>query len=166
MSRGTLAPAQTMEGIPICIDEKDGIASLKSKRYHALDLPKENEIRVCYSNSDTCGDGRFLAVFLRNLLLNEKHPLHNRTLHISGALKEIERADIENDFRPKTASHILKLREAFPNQVIFEWSDVLKVIDMKSSRASDLLKKMAGHEIIEPVSGHGKGEYRFWQQES
>ena len=29
----------------------------------------------------------FLELFLRNLLLNENHPLHNRTLHISGTLK-------------------------------------------------------------------------------
>lgn len=26
----------------------------------------------------------YLELFLRNLLLNEKHPLHNRTLHIGG----------------------------------------------------------------------------------
>ena len=29
----------------------------------------------------------FLELFLRNLLLNEHHPLHNWTLHISGTLK-------------------------------------------------------------------------------
>lgn len=29
----------------------------------------------------------FLELFLRNLLLNEHHPLHNRTLHIIGTLK-------------------------------------------------------------------------------
>ena len=29
----------------------------------------------------------FLELFLRNLLLNEHHPLHNRTLHINGTLK-------------------------------------------------------------------------------
>lgn len=29
----------------------------------------------------------FLELFLRTLLLNEHHPLHNRTLHISGTLK-------------------------------------------------------------------------------
>lgn len=34
----------------------------------------------------------FLEVFLRNLLLNENHPLHNRTLHISGRFKEPEEA--------------------------------------------------------------------------
>ena len=70
----------------------------------------------------------FLEVFLRNLLLNKNHPLHNRTLHISGTFNEIKKpdietakpdidtlkADIENGFQPKTASHILKLREALP----------------------------------------------------
>jgi fido (protein-threonine AMPylation protein) len=32
----------------------------------------------------------FLEMFLRNLLLNENNPLHNRTLHISGTFKEQE----------------------------------------------------------------------------
>ena len=74
--------------------------------------------------------------------------------------------DIENLFQPKTARHILKLREAFQGQTIFGRSDVMNVIDIKSSRASDLLKEMAGYGIIEPVSGYGKGKYRFRQQES
>jgi fido (protein-threonine AMPylation protein) len=110
----------------------------------------------------------YLEVFLRNLLLNEKHSLQNRTLHISGTFKEVEKPDIdaikpdiENAFQPKTTSHILKLREAFPGQTIFGRSDVMKVIDIKASRASDLLREMAEHGIIEPVSGHGKGKYRF-----
>lgn len=82
----------------------------------------------------------YLELFLRNLLLNEHHPLHNRTLHISGTFKEIEKpdiemtepdiegrkADIEKLFQPKTESHILKLREAFPCGAIFGRSDVMK----------------------------------------
>ena len=120
----------------------------------------------------------FLEAFLRNLLLNENHPLHNRTLHISGTFKETEKSDIETAkpdiddlksdieavFQPKTASHILKLREAFPGQTIFGRSDVMKAIDLKASRASDLLKEMLEHGVIEPVTGHGKGKYRFRQQ--
>ncbi len=31
----------------------------------------------------------YLELFLRNLLLNENHPLHNRTLHISGTFKAV-----------------------------------------------------------------------------
>ena len=117
----------------------------------------------------------FLEVFLRNLLLNENHLLHNRTLHISGTFKETEKPDIETAkpdidepkpdievvFQPKTVSNILKLREAFPGQTIFGRSDVMKVIDIKASRASDFLKDMVEHGVIEPVTGHGKGKYRF-----
>lgn len=117
----------------------------------------------------------FLEVFLRNLLLDENHPLHNRTLHISGNFKDIEKPDIETAkpdigelkpdigelFHPKTARHILKLREAFPDQEIFGRSDVMKVIDIKASRASEFLKELVKHEVIVPVSGHGKGKYRF-----
>lgn len=117
----------------------------------------------------------FLELFLRNLLLNEKHPLHNRTLHISRSFKktgkpdigaekpDIEelKADIERMFQPKTVSHILKLREAFPGQTIFGRSDMMSVIDIKSSRASDLLKELVEKEIIESVTGYGKGKYRF-----
>ncbi len=117
----------------------------------------------------------FLELFLRNLLLDETHPLHNRTLHISGMFREIEKPDIEAEkpdikdikpdietgFQPKTASHILKICEAFPDQMIFGRSDVMEVINIKPSRASELLKEMAEKGVIEPVSGHGKGKYRF-----
>ena len=117
----------------------------------------------------------YLEVFLRNLLLNENHPLHNRTLHISEAFKETEKPDIETEksdindlkpdivkaFQPKTISHIIKLREAFSDQTIFGRSDVMEVIELRPSRASELLKELTEHGIIEPVSGHGKGKYRF-----
>ena len=117
----------------------------------------------------------YLELFLRNLLLKENHPLHNRTLHISGTFKETEKsdietakldidaikADIEKLFQPKTVSHILRLREAFPRQTIFGRSDVMEVIDIKPSRESELLREMAEYGVIEPISGHGKGKYRF-----
>ncbi len=50
----------------------------------------------------------YLEVFLRNLLLNENHPLHNRSLHISGAFKVPEKVNIEDMFTPKTAAHVQK----------------------------------------------------------
>ena len=103
----------------------------------------------------------YLELFLRNLLLNENNPLHNQTLHIGETFKETEKPDIEKLFQPKTASHILELREAFPGQTIFGRSDVMKVIDIKASRASDLLREMVENRVIEPVSGHGKGKYQF-----
>ena len=121
----------------------------------------------------------YLVVFLRNLLLNEDHPLHNRTLHISGTFKEPEKAniDVENAnigtekanieavFTAKTKAHIQMLREALGPQNIFGRSDVQRVLGLKPTRSSELLREMAEHGIIEPVTGHGKGKYRFWQRE-
>ena len=122
----------------------------------------------------------FLELFLRNLLLDEHHPLHNRTLHISGAFKKItkpdiravkpdieeEKPDIEKMFQPKTEGHILKLREAFSGQRIFGRTDVMELIGIKPSRASELLKEMLERGIVEPVSGYGKGKYRFRKERS
>ena len=121
----------------------------------------------------------YLEVFLRNLLLNENHPLHNRTLHISGTFKETEKANIDVEkanigkekanveavFTAKTKAHIQMLREALGPQNIFGRSDVQRVLGLKPTRSSELLREMAEHGIIEPVTGHGKGKYRFWQRE-
>lgn len=117
----------------------------------------------------------FLELFLRNLLLNENHSLYNRTLHISGTFKKTEKsdietkkpdiekikADIEKRFKPKTAGHILRLLEGFSDDSIFGRSDVMRIIDIKASRASELINDMAENEIIEPVTGYGKGKYKF-----
>ncbi len=122
----------------------------------------------------------FLEVFLRNLLLNENHPLHNRTLHISGTFKEPgkvnidsekanigkQKVNIEDTFTSKTASHVRKLQKALGAESVFGRSDVQKVLDLKPTRCTALLREMAEHGIIEPVTGHGKGKYRFRQSES
>ena len=109
----------------------------------------------------------FLEAFLRNLLLGESHPLRNRALRINGTFREMAKPDIGaakpdiEDVRPKTASHILKLQEAFPDRTVFGRSDVMGVVGIKASRASALLREMVERGIVEPVSGHGKGRYRF-----
>lgn len=117
----------------------------------------------------------YLEVFLRNLLLNENHPLHNRILHISGTFKEPEKANIdvkkanigaekanmEGAFTAKTSTHIQMLREALNSKIAFGRSDVQRVLGLKPTRSSELLREMAEHGIIQPVAGHGKGKYRF-----
>lgn len=100
--------------------------------------------------------------------MNEKHPLHNRTLHINGTFIEpekanidAEKANIEDVFTVKTASHVQKLREALGTQNAFGRSDVQRILGLKPTRSSALLREMVGHGIIEPVFGYGKGKYRF-----
>lgn len=124
----------------------------------------------------------YLEVFLRNLLLGERNPLRNRALHISAAFDgvrkanvgaekanicakkaniEAEKVNIEAVFAPKTAMHVRKLQEALCSQTIFGRSDIQRVLGLKPTRSSALLRAMAERGVIEPVSGFGKGRYRF-----
>lgn len=123
----------------------------------------------------------YLEVFLRNLLLGEKNELHNRNLHISGLLNvskvdiEDKKVDIENpkvdiesllfgkdrDFSAKTVIHIYRLFEKFGFDEVFGRSAVMELLELKGSGASKLLSKLLDAGIIEPVSGFGKGKYKF-----
>ena len=130
----------------------------------------------------------YLESFLRNLLLNEKNELHNRDMHISGLLKAGEvdiqdkkvdiqdkkvdigeqKTDIEitvleefKDFSDKTKAHVHKMFETFGFEKIFGRSAVCELLGLKNAGTSKLIRKLAQAGIIEPVSGHGKGKYKF-----
>ena len=111
---------------------------------------------------------KYLELFLRNLLLNENNPLHNRALHICRTFEIPQKADtngqkvdIELKFTATTATHIQTLREALGTRAFFGRSDVQSVLGLKPARCSRLLRELADHGIIESVTGHGKGKYRF-----
>ena len=76
---------------------------------------------------------------------------------------EAAKPDIMAEFLPKTAGNIRKLREAFPEGAVFGRTEVMKVLDLKTSGASELLMKLRKSGIVEAVSGQGKGKYRFIQ---
>ena len=73
----------------------------------------------------------------------------------------IVKANIEDAFSSKTASHICTLLDKFGFQTIFGRSDVQNVLGLKSTRSSALLREMTEKELIEQVTGFGKGKYRF-----
>ena len=140
-------------------------------------------VRANYTNlqKDIHETTEYLEAFLRNLLLNEKNELHNRNLHISGRLNEekvdieygkvdiqVQKVDIESvlsergrNFSVKTNVHIHKLFEKFGFDEVFGRSAVMELLDLKGSGASKLLSNLVQADIIEPVSGHGKGKYKF-----
>ncbi len=123
----------------------------------------------------------YLELFLRNLLLDEKNELHNRNLHISGLLHdekvdiEEEKVDIWNEkvdiegilaekgknFTVKTTVHIQRLFDKFGFDEIFGRSAVMELLELKSSGASKFLSNLVQADIIESVSGYGKGKYKF-----
>ena len=116
----------------------------------------------------------------RNLLLDEKNELHNRSMHISGMLEETdiesEKADIESEkanirnellafsdmVSEKTINHALELYSKCGKKEYFGRTIVEDFTGLKSTRASELIKLLVDSKVIVPVTGHGKGKYRFW----
>ena len=128
----------------------------------------------------------YLELFLRNLLLDEKNELHNRSMHISGRFKETDfegvKADIENaeadiesqkaDIRnkllafsdmisEKTINHSFELFSKCGKEEYFGRTIVEDITGLKSTRASELIKLLVDSKVIVSVTGHGKGKYRF-----
>lgn len=111
---------------------------------------------------------KYLELFLRNLLLDENNSLHNRALHVSGAFKAPEKVDIQDQkvdiepgFTATTTTHIQTLHEVLGTRAFFGRSDVQSALGLKPARCSRLLRELADRGIIKPVTGHGKGKYRF-----
>ncbi len=130
----------------------------------------------------------YLELFLRNLLLNENNELLNRNLHISG-LYEAKKADIESkkadiDIKkthieskkadielkiPETAARLSSVRivqigklfKKFGYEEFFGRSDIKELLGIENSAASKLSSILVSNGIIEPVSGCGKGKYKF-----
>ena len=130
----------------------------------------------------------YLELFLRNLLLDEQNELHNRNLHISRLLENekvdireqkvdigtakvdigAQKVDIERvlsekgkEFSVKTTVHVYRLFEKFGDGGIFGRSATMELLGLKSSSASKFLSNLLQADIIETVSGQGKGKYRF-----
>ncbi|MBE5705098.1 MAG: hypothetical protein EGS62_13065 [Ruminococcus sp.] len=81
---------------------------------------------------------------------------------------ENEKVDIESvlsgkgsNFSVKTTVHIHRFFEKFGFDEVFGRSAVMELLELKASRASKLLSNLVQTDIIEPVSGHGKGRYKF-----
>ena len=64
------------------------------------------------------------------------------------------------DSSAKTMVHIHRLFEKFGFDGVFGRSAVMEVLELKSSGASKLLSNLVRADIVEPVSGYGKGKYR------
>ena len=131
----------------------------------------------------------YLELFLKNLLLDEKNELHNRTMHVSGKFNNLQKANIgegkadigegkadigeekadiaikianiDEAINSKTRSNILALYQYCGKETIFGRTVVESVTGLKSTRASEVLQLLLRNNIIEKVQGHGKGKYRF-----
>lgn len=121
----------------------------------------------------------YLELFLRNLLLDEKNELHNRSMHISGMFTKVDikseevdiesiKVDIRNKLRSfsdtiseKTINHTFEIFSKCGKKDYFGRTIVVEITGLKPSGASKLIKLLVDSGVIEPVTGHGKGKYRF-----
>ena len=145
-------------------------------------------VRANYNDlkNDVHETTEYLELFLRNLLLDEKNELHNRSMHISGMFEkadiesskaniedveadiETQKADIRNRLlsfsdviSEKTIHYALELFSKCGKEEYFGRTIVADITGLKSTRASELIKLLVDSEVIVPVTGHGKGKYRF-----
>lgn len=137
----------------------------------------------------------YLELFLRNLLCNEENELHNRSLHVSGLYQDYRKVNIESEkvnieepkvniesekanidiseiygvaideMPKKTVEYIQKMFIDFGIETVFGRSDMQKITGLGATRASALLKNMLQTQIIETVTGYGKGKYRFTKRD-
>ena len=81
---------------------------------------------------------------------------------------EVAKVDIESllsekgsNFSAKTTDHIRRLFEKYGFDEVFGRGAVMELLELKGSGASKFLSNLARADIIEPVSGYGKGKYIF-----
>ena len=87
---------------------------------------------------------------------NEKVDIQEKKVYIESLL-----SDKGSNFSVKTTVHIHRLFEKFGFDEVFGRSSVMDCIELKASGASKLLSNLVQADIIEPVSGYGKGKYKF-----
>ena len=78
---------------------------------------------------------------------------------IQGEKADFESGLSEKGFSAKTIIHSRRLFDKFGYDEVFGRS--AELLELKTSGASKLLSSLLRADIIEPVSGHGKGKYKF-----
>lgn len=123
----------------------------------------------------------YLELFLRNLLLGEKHELHNRTMHISRTFEQkanirTQKANIEGgkaniherlssllpNCSAKAIQQVERIVTGFASGIVFSRADVENITGLGSTRSYELIKLMLEHGLAQTVKGQGKGRYRIW----
>ena len=76
--------------------------------------------------------------------------------------KQLLESKIDNlRVRKQSKKKILQLYEQFGDKLAFSRADIMYMAGITSSPAGDLINKMKKGNLIESVTGEGKGKYRF-----
>ena len=104
-----------------------------------------------------CETSEYLELFLRNLLLGENNEFKNRYTHVRWGKQDIQESkqdigtqkqdiDISEAFSNKTKQHIRTLFSVFGYDKFFGRTEVMNLLEITASPASELIKKMLESE--------------------
>lgn len=129
----------------------------------------------------------FLKMFFRNMLMGEHNELKNRFLHIAYKMGKtgvtckkvgfnVGKVGIggekvgfsvliqkirESNYNVTAKNHLMSVVEGIQENQIFGAREVMQLALCSSTSATALIKKMVALELVEKVTGHGNGKYRW-----
>ncbi|MDO5445947.1 MAG: ATP-binding protein [Eubacteriales bacterium] len=115
-------------------------------------------------------DAVSFQVTLYNLNYGQSKPVEEekQAIESTETVDSYEKQAIEQliaalDYTQITKKHMIVLLNSFGGESVFGRTEVAKILQISVSPAGELISKMRSAELIEPVSGYGKGKYRFRQ---
>ena len=103
----------------------------------------------------------FFVKYLRTLGFSATNDIFaDHAWYFRNALVRANYTNLQKNIH-ETTVHIHRLFEKFGFDEVFGRSAVMELLQLKSSGASKLISNLVQSDIIEPVSGHGKGKYKF-----
>lgn len=91
----------------------------------------------------------------------EKQVFEDIKTGLSSKKQVFENVLKNTDLTSKTKEHIIMLFNAFGYDKTFARADIMATIGLTKTPASELINKMKTANLIEPISGMGKGKYKF-----
>lgn len=92
---------------------------------------------------------------------DEKVSIGSKEVLVDGEKVLIDQIIESLDIAQPTRVNLKKLRAKIAEMQVFGRSEVMRITEVESTRAGQLLALMLKNRMIEPVKGHGKGRYRW-----
>ena len=126
----------------------------------AVFISRQWQIHI-FGEGNTRTTAVFFIKYLRTLGFSATNDIFaDHAWYFRNALVRANYTNLQKNIH-ETTVHIHRLFEKFGFDEVFGRSAVMELLQLKSSGASKLISNLVQSDIIEPVSGHGKGKYKF-----
>lgn len=97
----------------------------------------------------------------KTVVSEKKQLFEDGKTDVSGKKQSFERSVDGLQVSALTKKKIIQVYEQLGDDIIFSRADIMRITGITSSPAGELIKKMKNENLIESVTGHGKGKYHF-----